>query len=204
MKDKNVLDPVKFDENFWNEKYLSGDIRWDLGECSPPIKSYIDQLNDKQLSILIPGAGNAYEAKYLVQLGFKAVTVIDIAPALITTLRAEVGSAMQIIQDDFFNHQGAYDLVFEQTFFCALHPDLRPAYVRKMFDLLKAGGKLVGVLFNKDFNQPYPPFGGNEKEYRSLFSPFFEIKCMEPCYNSHLARKGNELFITLIKNQVIK
>jgi len=55
----------KFDELFWSSKYQEGQTGWDMGEVSPPIKAYIDQLTNKDLSILIPGAGNAYEAAYL-------------------------------------------------------------------------------------------------------------------------------------------
>jgi orotidine-5'-phosphate decarboxylase len=55
---------------FWNEKYLNQQTGWDLGEVSPPIKTYIDQITNKDLRILIPGAGHAYEANYLLENGF--------------------------------------------------------------------------------------------------------------------------------------
>jgi methyl halide transferase len=201
MNDKNVSDPDQFDVNFWNEKYLSGDTRWDLGECSPPLKTYIDRLTNKEWSILIPGAGNAYEASYLNQLGFKSVTIVDIAPAIIAVLRNQFENDpnIHILENDFFDHQGTYDLILEQTFFCALLPERRNKYVQKMAELLKDGGKIAGVLFNKEFNQPHPPFGGNEKECRLLFSPLFEILSLGLCYNSHPARTGNEFFFTMIK-----
>ena len=67
-----------------------------------------------------------------------------------------------------------------------------------MFDILKPGGKLAGLLFNRSFDGG-PPFGGNKDEYERLFSKRFEIKTMEDCYNSIAPRSGSELFIILKK-----
>jgi SAM-dependent methyltransferase len=201
MNDKNVSMQEELNADFWNQRYLTQDTRWDLGACSPPLKAYFDQLENKAISVLIPGAGNAYEGKYLNQLGFQSITILDIAHTVVERLKEELSDqpSIRIIESDFFKQDGQYDLIIEQTFFCALDPQLRNDYVKHMHDLLKPEGKLVGLLFNKDFNQPFPPFGGSEVEYRSLFSPWFTIDIMEACYNSHPARQGNELFIQLVK-----
>ena len=55
-----------FDKEYWNEKYLQGSAGWDIGYASTPLVEYFSQLTDKNLRILIPGCGNAYEAEYLV------------------------------------------------------------------------------------------------------------------------------------------
>lgn len=60
---------MDLDEFYWNTRYQTNDIGWDIGSVSPPIKAYIDQLTNKQLRILIPGCGNTYEAEYLLQQG---------------------------------------------------------------------------------------------------------------------------------------
>src|SRR5690554_6999395 len=44
-------------KRFWDIKYISNQIGWDMGEVSPPIKEYIDQIENKDLAILIPGGG---------------------------------------------------------------------------------------------------------------------------------------------------
>jgi len=180
---------------FWNEKYKNDQTGWDLGEVSPPLKKYIDQLDDRSQSILIPGAGNAYEAAYLVENGFEAVTVIDIAPRLVQKLNAQFqDDNITIVEGDFFDHDGNYDLILEQTFFCALPPQKREAYVKKMHDLLQPNGRLCGVLFDRQF-EGGPPFGGTEEEYRQLFSTTFKTCSISPCYNSHPARKDSEVWI---------
>lgn len=184
---------------YWNQRWLEGQTGWDIGYASPAIVEYMRQYPDKAAAILIPGCGNAYEAKALADMGFTNITLIDIAPALVASLQEQLKAerGIRIICGDFFEHEGLYDLVLEQTFFCALDPQLRSRYAAHMTSLLKPRGKLAGVLFNCEFEKEGPPFGGTEQEYRALFSPFFDIKKMEPCYNSIAPRMGAELFIRL-------
>jgi hypothetical protein len=63
---------------------------------------------------------------------------------------------------------------------------------------LKANGKLIGILFNRDFNGG-PPFGGDLTEYTTLFSGSFREINIDVCYNSIKPRMGTELFIRLVK-----
>ena len=65
--------------NYWEERYQKGETGWDAGSITTPLKEYIDQLTDKNLKILIPGAGNGYEFDYLIENGFQNVYVVDIA-----------------------------------------------------------------------------------------------------------------------------
>ena len=65
-------------DEFWNNRYKTNDFGWDIGDVSEPLKKYIEQLDTKELKILIPGAGNAYEAEFLFKLGFKNVFVLGI------------------------------------------------------------------------------------------------------------------------------
>ena len=48
------LDKRILDQEYWDTQYISNTTGWDLGEVSPPIKSYIDTIEDKNISILIP------------------------------------------------------------------------------------------------------------------------------------------------------
>lgn len=182
-------------KDYWNNRYEAEQMGWDLKGVSPPLKTYIDQLTDKNLSILIPGCGNSYEAVYLAEQGFQNVTVIDFAPLAVERLKGRLYDYQHInlVCEDFFAHTGKYDLILEQTFFCAIDPSLRPKYVQKMTELLKSSGTLVGLLFNVQFPNN-PPFGGDKEEYKKLFSEKFLIKILEPCYNSVKPRMGSELF----------
>ncbi len=192
------------DRQFWNQRYAEAQTGWDIGYPSTPIKGYIDRLHDKNQRILIPGCGNAYEAEYLLQTGFTNVTLIDIAPLVVEQITDRFKpyihkGVLNIICGDFFTFNDSFDLILEQTFFCAIHPSLRAAYAKHMFQLLGEGGVLAGLLFNFPLTEEGPPFGGSLAEYESYFKPFFIIKQMSPALNSITPRAGRELFIELEK-----
>ncbi|MDA9803334.1 TPMT family class I SAM-dependent methyltransferase [Flavobacteriaceae bacterium] len=192
---------MDLNKNFWDLRYQNNEIGWDIGYISTPLKKYIDQLTDKNIKILIPGGGNSYEAEYLHNLDFKNVFVLDISPTALTNLKNRVPDFPKnhLINIDFFKLNNSFDLILEQTFFCALTPKLRDNYVLKMNQLLRPNGKLVGLLFNIPLNKDRPPFGGTKKEYLSYFKTYFKIEIMELSYNSISERTNNELFIKLIK-----
>ena len=184
-------------KEFWEQKYGKGDTGWDIGCISTPLKEYIDQLTDKDLKILIPGAGNAYELLYLVEKGFHNVFVIDIARQPLDRIKKRMPDfpGHQILEGNFFDLAlNNFELILEQTFFCALNPGLRPMYVKKMKQLLKPNGKLAGLLFNFPLTESGPPFGGSVTEYKSLFKAHFKIKILETARNSIKPRADKELF----------
>ena len=189
---------------FWQQRYEQDSIGWDMGQVSPPLKAYIDQLPEsaKSQAVLVPGAGNAYEVGYLHEQGFTNVTLVDFAPAPIEAFAERYPDfpAEHLICADFFElspEKYQFDWVLEQTFFCAINPACRDEYVAQMAALLKPNGKLVGLLFDKDFGRDEPPFGGTKAEYQQRFAPYFDIEIMETSYNSYPARQGSELFIKM-------
>lgn len=194
----------RFDKAFWEHKYEEQQTGWNIGYISTPIQTYIDQLKNKDISILIPGAGNSFEAEYLYHNGFKNTTVVDIAKQPLVNLKQRVPDFPEehLVQVDFFEHKGSYDLILEQTFFCALDPVLRTDYVRKMFELLKDNGKLAGLLFDFPLSEAGPPFGGAIAAYKKTFQEYFEIKNMNRSYNSIKPREGRELFIIFEKKNL--
>jgi len=200
-KENNIdSNEINLDQSYWDKQYVANTTGWDLGKVSPPIKGYIDTLAKKNTNILIPGCGNSYEAEYLLSQGFTTITLIDIAPTLVENLKEKFkdDSHIKIVLGDFFEHQGEYDLIIEQTFFCALPPKMREQYVRKIHQLLSNKGRLVGLLFNKAF-EGGPPFGGSQTEYIQLFKNHFEFLQMDLCQNSIKPRANTELFIEFQK-----
>ena len=190
----------ELNRNYWETRWEKGETGWDIGHASPPITEYFDQVPNKAARILIPGCGNAWEAEYLNQQGFTNVFVIDISQNALDEFAKRVPDFPKehMICDDFFAHDQQYDYIVEQTFFCALEPEERTAYAEKTHALLSDGGKLVGVLFDRNFDGG-PPFGGNEAEYRTYFASLFDVRIMAPCTNSIKPRLGSELFICLKK-----
>ncbi|MFV8270995.1 methyltransferase [Flavobacterium sp. GT2N3] len=192
------------DASYWELQYEAKTTAWDLGKVAPPIQTYVDTIADKNCSILIPGCGNSYEAEYLLEQNFTNSTVIDIAPTLIAVLKEKFrnNSNIQIIVGDFFQHQGKYDLIIEQTFFCALPPTMRQKYVWKMHQLLAEEGILAGLLFNRTYESG-PPFGGSKDDYKLLFQGAFDFLKMDVSKNSIAPRANSELFIELKKNNQV-
>lgn len=187
--------------NYWNNRYNDNQTGWDIGGPSTPLVEYLDQLQDKELKILFPGAGHAYDAEYAFNHGFKHVYVADFAQTAADNFfeRVPTFPKAQFIVGDFFKMQDSFDIIVEQTFFCAINPELRSEYTQKMYELLPHNGKLAGVLFSFPLTEKGPPYGGSEDEYRSNFSRYFKIQTLEPCYNSIPPRRGNELFFILEK-----
>jgi methyl halide transferase len=194
---------LPLDQTYWDNQYQANATGWDLGQVSPPIKTYINTIENKEAKILIPGCGNTYEAEYLLQQGFTNITVIDIAPTLVENLKQKFANnnSITIVLGDFFDHQGNYDFIIEQTFFCALPPPMRQKYVWKMHQLLTNYGKLIGLLFNREF-EVSPPFGGSLNEYEQLFTKAFTFNSISMAGNSIPSRANTELFIEFQKNEL--
>ncbi len=193
-------------EKYWTNRYKDESTGWDIGYPSEPLKAYIDQLTDKNIRILIPGAGNAYEAEYLYAQGFTNVFVMDISPIPLQNFMARNPDfpKEQLIEANFFEHKATYDLIIEQTFFCSFEPTKknRNNYAKHCAALLNLKGKLVGVWFDIPLiegNMDKRPFGGRKEEYLAYLLPYFTLKVFETCYNSIAPRAGQELFGIFLK-----
>jgi SAM-dependent methyltransferase len=192
--------PPNMSKSFWSLRYNENRTGWDIGSPSPPLAEYLDQLTDKSLRILIPGAGNAYEAEYAWKQGFTNVHVLDIAPEPLAAFQERVPDfpKEQLLMNDFFALEGQFDLILEQTFFCSFPPlpETRKDYAQQMSNLLAPGGKLAGVWFDIPLtgNMVKRPFGGTREEYLSYLEPYFKARVFQTATNSIKPRAGSELF----------
>jgi len=182
--------------SYWNERWETGNTPWDIGGIAPAIRNYLNQLQDPEMPILIPGAGRGYEAQYLFEKGFSNVWVCDWAPKAkeaFLYVHPHLPEA-QFVVADFFSLNRQFGLILEQTFFCALLPAQRPAYVQKVHDLLQPGGKVAGLLFAEPFPFDGPPFGGTKTEYLPLFEAHLKVLQMDITEASIRPRAQRELF----------
>lgn len=193
------------EESYWTTRYKEHSTGWDIGYPSTPIKTYIDQLEEKGLKILIPGAGNAYEAEYLINQGFTNVHILDISEIPLQEFKKRNPNFQDthLHHANFFEFKGEFDLIIEQTFFCSFVPtdQNRSAYAKHMASLLKEDGKLVGLWFSFPLTGDLEkrPFGGDKESYLDYLHPYFESKTFNPSYNSIPPRQGSELFGIFIK-----
>jgi methyl halide transferase len=193
---------MELNKEYWDSRYHDETKpHWDAGEITTPLKEYFDQLTNKDVKILIPGCGNGHEAEYLFGKGFENICLLDWSDKALKDFseRNSDFPVQNLIAEDFFSHEGNYDLIIEQTFFCSLPYNQRKDYFIKINSLLNPGGKLAGVLFDYDFGKQEPPFGGSREEYLSYIKDLFRIRVFENCYNSIKPRSGRELFMILEK-----
>ncbi|MFB6257972.1 MAG: SAM-dependent methyltransferase [Flavobacteriales bacterium] len=190
----------KTDKTYWNERFNKGRIGWDIGHAAPALLEYVRNTQEKNARILIPGCGHAYEAEVLFPEGFWNIHLLDLAPTALENFRNRNPDfpEAQIHEADFFEHEGPYDLILEQTFFCSLEPKLRPTYVEKTHELLVSSGRSAGLLFDADWKGG-PPYSGTKGEYEELFQSRFRILKLERSRNSIPPRQGSELFFELQK-----
>jgi thiopurine S-methyltransferase len=189
------------DKYFWEKRYQNKETGWNIGVISTPLKNYFDSIKNKDCSILIPGCGYGHEAKYLFDNGFRNVSILDISKSSIEVFKKNVPNfpEEQLFVSNFFEHNHMYDLIIEQTFFCAIDTDLRQNYVNHSHKILNENGKIAGLLFNKYFENDNPPFGGSKKEYKKLFEKKFKINSLDIAKDSIEPRKGLELFFEFQK-----
>ncbi len=202
--DKNTSNINK--SQFWNNKYLENESKWDIGNPTPAFVDYFKLLSNKNKKILVPGCGNGYDALYLAKLGFD-VYAVDFSKEAINYILEQAKNqniSINVLHEDFFklnNFDFFFDIVLEYTFFCAISPDRRQEYIEKICDLLKKNGEYVGFLLpiDKNVNEPGPPFGIDLNETLNDFSKYFSIK---ECTKSSLSiepRINSEIFIKMIK-----
>lgn len=191
-----------FNEQYWDTLYKKNRTGWDIGYICTPLKEYIDQITDKNLKILIPGAGHGYEAEYLYNKGFKNTYYLDYSEKAVNNFKkiCPLFPESNIIKEDFFDHKGNYDLIFELAFFTSIIPERREELADKIFQLLYPGGKYTGVFFSHEFGNEHPPFGAIKETYLELIKDKFKVKIFETAYNSIKPRANREIFFIFQKN----
>lgn len=184
-------------------KYSRGSSGWDAGNITTPLKDYFDQISHKDIKILVPGAGNAWEVEYLHNNGFTNVYLLDFAEESIKNFKKRCPSFPdeRILHLDFWKHNEKYDLIVEQTFCSSFHPSTREKFFNQISKLLNKGGKYMGILFNHEFNYDGPPFGGYIEEYKKLMETDFDFLHFKTAHNSIKPRKSRELFFLVRKKQ---
>lgn len=187
--------------SYWNNRYENRTTGWDIGHVSTPIQDFFQQLPDKNLNVLVPGAGNGWEVEYLYHQGFQNVHYLDFSASAGQNFKRRVPyfPGNQVYIEDFFKHEGQYDVIVEQTFFSAIPVHKRGNYVDKVHQLLVNEGRIVGLLFGIPMFADHPPFGGSIEEYTQLFSEKFDLKVLDWAYNSIKPRRNSELFIHFIR-----
>jgi SAM-dependent methyltransferase len=165
----------------WEEKYQKGEVYWDKGAPSPPLKQYLEH-HPVSGRALVPGCGHGHEVALAVKYGIDAIG-LDIAPTAVAEARRLYPQvAERLVVGDLFNPpesmRGTFDLVLEHTCMSGLHPTLRTDYRHGIDLTLRPGGLLIGVWFiNPDLDpgDEGPPFPFSVPDLTALFARGYEI-----------------------------
>ena len=160
---------------FWDVRYAAGKTPWDFHGVPAALKAFLK--TSQAGSVLIPGCGAAYEVRAFHEARWK-VTGIDFSPFALERARSELGAlASHVVQGGFFTHDFSsrrFDVIYERTFLCALPPVLWPDYVNRMTQLLRPGGKLIGIFLYGDQAEP-PPYHLSPEKAHELFKGNFSL-----------------------------
>jgi SAM-dependent methyltransferase len=169
---------------FWDVRYAAGETPWDFHGVPAVLKTFLKA--SQPGSVLIPGCGSGYEVRAFHEAGWK-VTAIDFSPVGVERARSELGAlANCVVQGDFFTRDFGsqrFDVIYERTFLCALPPDLWSAYVKRMTELLRPSGKLVGIFLYGEEHDP-PPYPLTPEKARELFQEKFSPVNTTPVLDS--------------------
>ena len=189
----------------WQRHYDEGDLGWDLGQVAPPFIKLFESKIILPGKTLIPGCGRGHEVIYLAENGFE-VTAVDYSPGAVNHLKSTVQERnlkCEVLNMDFFGidsaHNGVYDLLIEQTFFCAISPEQRSSYVSTVARALKKGGMLAGLFYHTGEEEGGPPFNTTREDIKKYFSDSFEIRQLSKAEDSAEQRKNKEWLAILIK-----
>lgn len=136
------------DRAFWQQRFERRETPWDRGGPGPQIAVWqAGGVLHASQRVLVPGCGSGHDVLALAQAGCD-VTALDLAPAAIDLTRARLdgaGAAATLVLADVLHWQPAapFDAVYEQTCWCALHPDHWTGYAAQLQRWLRPGGRLL-------------------------------------------------------------
>ena len=167
---------------FWDQRYLENNTKWDLGGPTPILSHYL-QTNNIEGKACVLGCGNGHDAIELSKFNMD-VYAVDFSIHAINNLKDKLSSneSIKLVHKDIFSlskdYADNFDIVFEYTCYCAIDPDRRREYFDMVHRILNQGGKLLGIFipFDKNMhNEEGPPYGVSEDEIIALTKGNFNI-----------------------------
>ena len=189
---------------WWDKRYREGRDGWELGEPAPPLRHFLEthpRAPQPPGRVLVPGCGRGHEVALLAARGFAAIG-LDISAEALREARRCYGDGsdrLQWLQADLLDPAARLAVglgpascsgVLEHTCFCAIDPDLRPAYISAVAELLEPGGWLLGLFWCHDRPEG-PPYGSNPDQLASLLAAAgLESLLWQPAEGSARGRDG--------------
>ncbi|QQR91504.1 MAG: methyltransferase domain-containing protein [Myxococcales bacterium] len=185
----------------WETNWLEHHTPWDAGDASPTLKELVKSGTLPEGRALVPGCGSGYDVFELASEKRRAIG-LEVAPTAKKIFEAKrlernlpSEQASVIVHDFFsFHSESPFDLIWDYTFLCAIQPEQRQAWAKKMKELLSPKGELITLLFpvTSGPKDQGPPFPLDPELIKTLLSSYFQVSLLEPVEHSHPARVGKE------------
>lgn len=164
---------------FWDRLYRDGDTPWQP-DSSPPEALELGPPPAPGARLLVPGCGWTSETLLFAAAGWNVLAVDFSSEAVALAQRHLAGTPVEVREADVFElDEAPFDLVYERAFLCALHPGTRAAYGRRMPELVRAGGALVGY-FEVGKRRGGPPYEIAREDLHALLAPAFTLETDRP------------------------
>ena len=150
---------------FWNNRYLNGNTKWDIGGATPIVTDYLKNNKNRIGKVCVLGCGNGHDAMEFSRYN-NDVYAVDFSEEAIKNLEnisKQNSQKLNLVKDDIFNLDNQYldyfDMIFEYTCFCAIDPDRRTEYFDLTYKILNKNGLFFGIFIplDKDTDDG-PPF----------------------------------------------
>ena len=156
----------------WEHRFRTEDAPWEREGVHPAISHWLAAGALKPgARVYVPGCGRGKEPKALAEAGLD-VTASDIAPSAAAYQWQALNPYpdARIVEGDSLDWRpdAPFDVLYEQTFLCAIHPRQRDVYEAMAFQVLKPGGTLLALFMQKD-ERGGPPYGCSVPAMRKLF-----------------------------------
>lgn len=166
----------------WKARYDRGDTPWDRGIPHPELVARLErgELSPPRAGAraLVPGAGTGHDALALAEAGWR-VTAVDFVAQLAATVEEALGPRRGhfVAADALTFRGGPFELIWEHTFFCAIHPKERAAWGRMVRENLAPDGRLEGIVFpaDKPRENGGPPHGYTSQDMLEALGEDFEL-----------------------------
>jgi SAM-dependent methyltransferase len=164
---------------WWDARYLSGDIPWDTGIVPPEVAELVESGEVAPGRALDIGCGSGLSSRYLAQQGFSTVGVdlSHVALARAAALARREGLRVLFCQADVTDLgflSARFSVAVDVGCFHAVSPERRSAYVASLAARLDPGGWYLLYAFEPAAGLEDGPAGIGPAEI-AAFAPAFSL-----------------------------
>nr|VDC69680.1 unnamed protein product [Brassica rapa] len=169
--------PETVEEGGWEKCWEDGITPWDQGRATPLVVHLVDSSSLPLGRALVPGCGGGHDVVAMASPE-RFVVGLDISESALAKAAETYGSSPKakyftFVKEDFFTWRPneLFDLIFDYVVFCAIEPEMRPAWAKSMYELLKPDGELITLMYPITDHDGGPPYKVAVSTYEDVLVP---------------------------------